>query len=219
MKVKARKQPHANSDSTTDESDQELRSPWPKSIPLREKSLEHNAASIITRENTPISPQSGSGKKVGHEAEQDPMRFRGADISKDHDSSSDGHGTHAGSREVESGTPDQIPASKLKAPKLGRVGGKGNVGKTNKSHAYASHIPPTLASSSSPSGVSFLSTDVGALARVEAGSERGSRTAVQSQAPSPPRETSQERANRNREKLKRELETKSHAGVKKKRKF
>lgn len=51
-----------------------------------------------------------------------------------------------------------------------------------------------------------------------------SRTAFQPQSspplpPPPPRETSQERANNKREELKRQLESKSNANVKKKRKF
>ncbi|KAL8692560.1 MAG: hypothetical protein Q9218_002453 [Villophora microphyllina] len=45
------------------------------------------------------------------------------------------------------------------------------------------------------------------------------RSSKKNRSPSPPRETSQERADRKREMLKRELEEKSKAGVKKKRKF
>ncbi|KAL8952801.1 MAG: hypothetical protein Q9222_001305 [Ikaeria aurantiellina] len=50
-------------------------------------------------------------------------------------------------------------------------------------------------------------------------SERKGRLRKQSKSPSPPRETSQERADKKREELKRQLEEKSKTGVKKKRKF
>lgn len=48
---------------------------------------------------------------------------------------------------------------------------------------------------------------------------RVGRSTVQPRSPSPMRETSQERANRKREQLKRELESKGQANAKKKRKF
>ena len=50
-------------------------------------------------------------------------------------------------------------------------------------------------------------------------SERGRETMKKSTSPQPERETSQERADRNRERLKRELVEKSKVAVKKKRKF
>ena len=48
---------------------------------------------------------------------------------------------------------------------------------------------------------------------------RVGRSTMQALSPSSTRETSQERANRKREQLKRELESKGQAGAKKKRKF
>ncbi|KAL9103737.1 MAG: hypothetical protein Q9163_001241 [Psora crenata] len=48
---------------------------------------------------------------------------------------------------------------------------------------------------------------------------REARAEKPTKQPTPPRETSQERANRNRERLKRDLDAKSHTGLKKKRKF
>ncbi|KAL8713329.1 MAG: hypothetical protein Q9220_002528 [cf. Caloplaca sp. 1 TL-2023] len=50
-------------------------------------------------------------------------------------------------------------------------------------------------------------------------SERKGRPEKKSKSPSPPRETSQERADKKREELKRQLEEKSRTGVKKKRRF
>jgi len=215
VKAKARKQPDDNSDSTTDESDHDLESRWPKSMPLREKWLDHHVAASTTGKTSPISPQTASDKGAGHEVEQNPMPVPGASISKDRVSSSDGEGTQAGSRAVRSGTPDQAPALKPRV-KLGKIGGKGKR-KSIESHAHTGHIAPEVAGKSivNPS----LGEEVGAVSKIESEPERASQRTVRPQAPSPPRETSRERANRNREKLKRELESKSHAGAKKKRKF
>ena len=106
-----------------------------------------------------------------------------------------------------------IPTSK---PKLGKIGGKGKgVGlglssSQNESNAWKNE--EDIVSSKQES------TDrLAAPSSMEP--ERRSRTAEQPREPSPPRETSQERADRKRAQLKRELENKSHAAVKKKRRF
>lgn len=106
-----------------------------------------------------------------------------------------------------------IPASK---PKLGKIGEKGKgggvglVSSQNKSTAWKNQ--EDIASSKQGA------TDpLAAPMSIEP--ERRGRTAEQPPEPSPPRETSQEKADRKRAQLKRELENKSHAAVKKKRRF
>lgn len=106
-----------------------------------------------------------------------------------------------------------IPTSK---PKLGMIGGKGKGGGVglmsiqNESSAWKNQedivsskreVKDPLAAPTSMEPV------------------RRGRTTEQPPEPSPPRETSQERADRKRAQLKRELENKSHAAVKKKRRF
>ena len=106
-----------------------------------------------------------------------------------------------------------IPKSK---PKLGKIGGKGKgdgvglVSSQNKSTAWKNQ--EDIASSKQGE------TDPLA-APMSMEPERRGRTAEQPPEPSPPRETSQEKADRKRAQLKRELENKSHAAVKKKRRF
>ena len=102
-------------------------------------------------------------------------------------------------------------------PKLGKIGGK------NKIKPLNMIIPTTKATSHEIHG-----SDAGHVSRTHesrsetslatASSPRG-RIATPTKEPSPARETSQERANRNRERLKRELAIRSQAGIKKKRKF
>ena len=106
-----------------------------------------------------------------------------------------------------------IPTSK---PKLGKIGGKGKgggvglVSSQNKSTAWKNE--EDIASSKQEATDSLA-------APTSREPERRGRTAEQPPEPSPPRETSQERADRKRAQLKRELENKSHTAVKKKRRF
>ena len=106
-----------------------------------------------------------------------------------------------------------IPTSK---PKLGKIGGKGKGGgvgllsSQNESTAWKKQ--EDIVSSKQEA------TDPHAAPKSMEPERRG-RTAEQPPEPSPPRETSQERADRKRAQLKRELENKSHTAVKKKRRF
>lgn len=206
LKVEARNQLQHNSDSTTDESDQDLRSPRPKSVSRKEKSPDHVAA------------QNTSDNKAGRGNQQNSMPIRAADVSADHFSSSDGEGTQLGLSAVKRSIPYQAASSKPRA-KLGKIGGKGTAGKSSEAPPYTGQNLPANAGRSSRSEDLPPSTELGAIPKAEAESEPGSRTTVQPQPSSPPRETSPERANRNREKLKRELETKVQAGAKRKRRF
>ena len=105
-----------------------------------------------------------------------------------------GHGSHA------------LP-SKPKG-KLGKIGGQRNADKRTEEQTATEHVATSSASVSAKGALYAAST-----------SERGRESIKKSVSPAPERETSQERADRNRERLKRELEVKSKVAVKKKRKF
>ena len=104
-------------------------------------------------------------------------------------------------------------------PKLGKIGGKGKLGKSGVTGSVSSRDKGT-ASSKREDPVSPKQEVRDRIAGPKStGPERKSRTVQQPPEPLPPRETSQERANRKREQLKRELENKSQAAIKKKRRF
>lgn len=112
----------------------------------------------------------------------------------------------------------QVSKSK---PKLGRIGGVGGIGKIG--HVEGSQTKGNQPAATVSEEQSLLSKQnlnrerQRHLAQDVAQSKRPS--TMSPRAPSPPRETDEERANKKREKLKRELESKSQAGMKKKRKF
>lgn len=117
-------------------------------------------------------------------------------------------------RESEVDPPSTTVAPPKTKMKLGKIGGKGKALTAGESGPKNLAMQSTTPSNSNPVG-----EDLHNVTRTSPSSKslRG-RSGVNSKSPSPPRETSEERANRKREQLKRELETKSHA-VKKKRKF
>ena len=105
-------------------------------------------------------------------------------------------------------------------PRIGKIGGKANL--------YTESSKPAVASPTRLTGpmITKVNTETGSDKTKQRGSTlkaseptRIGRPTVQPRSPSPTRETSQERANRKREQLKRELESKGQAGAKKKRKF
>ncbi|KAM0345563.1 hypothetical protein ACHAPU_006493 [Fusarium lateritium] len=125
-------------------------------------------------------------------------------------------------------SPSASPRPTVKKGGLGRIGGaqsKGQVEEnsvplgdeaTESSMTAVSHHPPKKLG---VIGKSHANKDKPTLAADE-GSRRGRSTATEPAVDSKPRETSQERADRRREELKKELEKKAAAGpVKKKRKF
>ena len=109
--------------------------------------------------------------------------------------------------------PPVIPKSK---PKLGKIGGKGRGGSgglvSSQNGSTAWKNQEDIASSKQE-----VTDPLAAPTSMEP--DRRGRTAEQPPEPSPPRETSQERADRKRAQLKRELENRSHTAVKKKRRF
>lgn len=113
-------------------------------------------------------------------------------------------------------TSPEAPAIATSKPKLGKIGGKGKgggvglVSKQNESTAWKNQ----------EGFVSSKQEETDPLATpTSMDPEKRRVNAEQPPEPSPPRETSQERADRKRVQLKRELENKSHTAVKKKRKF
>ena len=93
-------------------------------------------------------------------------------------------------------------------PRIGKIGGKTDFDKESSKPAVATPAKPDSDRINEREAISKASE-----------SARVGRAAAQPRSPSPTRETSQERANRKRERLKRELESKGQAGAKKKRKF
>ncbi|KUJ24519.1 XLF-domain-containing protein [Mollisia scopiformis] len=111
------------------------------------------------------------------------------------------------------------PATKAKKPKFGQIGGKK---KTSESTPV-----PEESVATSPAPKAGIKRKLGAIGHKAVKAEPSSQNPeedIRGRAPTkeetpPPRETSEDRADRKREQLKRELEEKAKAPVKKKRKF
>lgn len=116
-------------------------------------------------------------------------------------------------------TLDQVISPKPK-PRLGTIGGKA---KRNKDDGIATQNSTIKHNSSHDSvEINTMKADMNDYHPSNPEFSKSSRTgqiAVQSILPSVPNETSQEKANNKRENLKRELESKTNAREKKKRKF
>lgn len=216
IKIDTLEKPVINSDSTTDESDQDSKSPPPDSTPPNKQSIDHATILNSTLRTPSTSHQIGSGKKLTHEGYQEQIPIREADSQI---ASSDRQVPPADSMESEIDAHNQPRAASKPRAKLGKIGGKGKLGKRDEPLSETGHAPPAAASESSRFVDVGAHTEVGPFSKNRVESERTGRMTIQPGESSLPRETSQERANRNREKLKRELETKSHTGAKKKRKF
>jgi hypothetical protein len=111
-------------------------------------------------------------------------------------------------------------SSVLKAKaRLGKIGGKGNAGNGSDSKGVACQSQSASSVQPQPNGKPEGNEGDWGKSTKTPKSGRVDKATVQPQTPSPSRESEQERANKKREQLKRELETKSHAAAKKKRKF
>ena len=114
------------------------------------------------------------------------------------------------------GSSPKAPVMPTSKPKLGKIGGKGKLGGIGP----VSSQRENTASDKPKHAVNLKQEATDPIAAPKSMEpERSSRTAEQPPELSPPRETSQERADRKRAQLKRELENKSHAAIKKKRRF
>ena len=119
---------------------------------------------------------------------------------------------------IKSISPEASPVPTPK-PKLGKIGGKcklGKVGGTGSVYSQNEGTAPRM--QEDPLSPKQETKDRIVAPKSMDPMMRG-RTVRQPPEPSPLRETSQERANRKRAQLKRELENKSQAAIKKKRKF
>ena len=139
-------------------------------------------------------------------------------------SSSEGDGMEIDNHDMVTSNPglDDKTRNTAAKPKtrIGKIGGNTNLGTESSKPAVAS---PTKVTGPMKTKVN---TELGSdkMKRRESILEaseptRVGRSTMQPRNPSPTREASQERANRKREQLKRELESKGQAGAKKKRKF
>lgn len=139
-------------------------------------------------------------------------------------SSSEGDGMESDNQDIVLSKPDlddktRNTAAKPK-PRIGKIGGKTNLATGSSKPAVASPTKvtcPVKTKVNNEPGSDRMKQRESILKGSEPA--RVGRSAVQPRKPSPTRETSQERANRKREQLKRELESKGQAGAKKKRKF
>lgn len=103
--------------------------------------------------------------------------------------------------------------------KLGKIGGRGKLGELDGTGSVSSKNEDIVSNKPGDPVSPKLDTRDQTTTPKTSEPERRGRTVQQRLEPSPPREASQERANRKREQLKRELESKSQAATKKKRRF
>lgn len=202
------------SGSTTDESDEDLQSSHSKSLPLRVDGAvakgSGNASNGIQSEPMDLDDDALNGSpSSASDIDKAPAEAHLVPDSKPK------LGKIGGIRKDGSSDTLVAPASK---PEPSKIGGKGKLGRiggivsvSGQGGGVASiepHNPvsPTREGRDQPAVPSTLEPE-------------RSRTIQRHTEPSPPRETSQERANRKREQLKRELESKSQATARKKRKF
>ena len=125
--------------------------------------------------------------------------------SSDEDVPHAAHASRDASNAVKGNALANNPISTKRKAKLGKIGG---ISKTN-----------SVARTSTPVKVDTKSKPEKSRSALHDDHERAGRLIVQGDALTHPRETSQERADRKRAQLKRELEAKSQAGTKKKRRF
>lgn len=200
--------------STTDESNDDLRSSHPKPLSSR---TDDAVVSVFANGSKGIHPEpmdldDDSLTASASEVDNSPAETHSVPKSK----SKPKLGKIGGKRKDSSPEIPVVPTSK---PKLGKIGGKGKLGKvggTGSVYDQNKGIPANRPEGRvSPKCEARDET----AASKSSEPERKGRTVEQPLEPSPPRETSQERANRKREQLKRELERKSQAASKKKRRF
>ena len=113
----------------------------------------------------------------------------------------------------------ETPSIPMSRPKLGRIGGKSKPGKLGGTGSDSGQNEGTASNKEKDSvnPKSELREQTSTSRPTEP--ERIARMVQQPPEPSSPRETSRERADKKREQLKRQLENKSQAGSKKKRRF
>lgn len=202
------------SGSTTDESDDDLQSSHSKPLPLR---IERAVADGSANASNGIQPEPmdldddalTASQSSASEVDKAPAKTHLLPNSRPMLGKIGGRGKES--------SPNTLVAPTSKA-KLGRIGGKGKLGKVG-GIASVSGQDDGAASTKPHDPVSPTRETRDQTDALNKSEPERSRTVQRHPEPSPPRETSQERANRKREQLKRELESKSQATTRKKRKF
>ena len=190
-------------DSTTDESNDDLQPSRSKPVPSGEnEALATNTNNCMQSEPMDLDDNDLTASSL--KIDENPAKAHPVLKSKQKLGKIGGKGKDS---------PLEAPVMPTLKPKLGKIGGKGKLSDIGLASAHnGSNASKNQEDAASPKQ---KATDSIATPK----SERRGRTAEQPPEPSPPRETSQERADRKRAQLKRELENKSHAAVKKKRRF
>ena len=207
-----------SSDSTADESDQGPQSVLPMHLRANGEAAGNGdpssprIASLSPRSST----SSNSDAVISHDAQQTKPSISSAQNAKRHSnissSSDDAVSVQIGFGE---GPKPLGNAAQKPKGKLGRIGGRLKADGEEKSRTTASRDSATPSSRLEPKKHDNRLR----AAQDDISPNRKGRSTTQPSNPSLPRETSQERANKKREQLKRELESKSSVGAKKKRKF
>lgn len=198
--------------STTDESDNDLQSYHSKPLPLRldGPSASGSANDLKGIQSEPMDLDDDGLTASGSDTDDIPAKTYSVPKSKPKLGRIGGRGKESSPETL------AVPTS---VPRLGKIGGKGKPGKvggtgsvSHQNGGAASNKPGEYVSPKREARDQSTAADT-----LEPG--RRSRTLQQPPEPALPRESSQERANRKREQLKRELESKSQAATKKKRRF
>ena len=207
------KQKPDESGSTTDESDDNLQSSYSKLLPLRIDGAVANGSANDSKgvQSEPMDLADDAlttSSSSASDIDRAPAKTHLVPHSKPKLGKIGGKGKDDSS---------DTPVAPTPKPKLGKIGGKGKLGKVGGTVSVSSQNE-SAASNKPHDPVSPVGETRDKVAAPNTFERRG-RTIEQPPEPSPSRETSQERANRKREQLKRELESKSQATTRKKRKF
>ena len=222
---------HSGNNSTTDESDHDSESS-PSTTPFSHAKAAENGGLNKSPEVASLRTSAESSGVKGSFEEpglyQDTVRSHWDNGEKLESASSFSENTSdcqkRPDRDLKSAIGDNaIQASATPKPKakLGRIGGKSKGTESSRAQPGAHGRSAGLLSkqdhplhqrNQETLEASGATSDNGDSIRID-------RTNAQTRTHSPPRESSRDRANKKREQLKRELQSKSNAGVKKKRKF
>ncbi|CAF9934435.1 MAG: hypothetical protein ALECFALPRED_005946 [Alectoria fallacina] len=198
--------------STTDESDGDHQSSHSKPSLLRKDNAVVSASANGSKENYPQPMVLNDDGLTASASEIDDNSAKTHSVPK----SKPKLGKIGGKGRDHSPEIPAVPRTKLKLGKIGGIGRLGKIGGTGSGSNQHEGAPSNR--SEDPVSPKRETRDQTA-APMPSEPERRGRKIQRPPEPSPPRETSQERANRKREQLKRELESKSQAATKKKRRF
>ena len=215
-------------DSTTDDSDFEVQpSKSTNALPVAQKRLNASPADAFNVARRPQQARADISRQIVDTSPRRKEVVSNPNVSPkgiDTASNSEGDGLEYDNQYMVASKPglnDKTSHTTAKPkPRIGKIGGKTNFGTKSSQPALAS--PAKLAGPIRPKvNIRPDSDRKNERESIIKASEpaRVGRATVQARSSSPIRETSQERANRKREQLKRELESKGQAGAKKKRKF